>query len=316
MDGGTGGEGSQPPQPSGGTGSSEVAGDLDTYQGKYVDIGLDTNNNSKVDDWEVFYATTDRIFLIAADYVPVTKLEEWKVIGEDGTLDSNGFKKYDENYRVYWPSTPTDFLDLPDLNLVMHTGYDLTEHETQPNSIAVSHLLNTTAWDGIKEAAGKKDSIDFVIGGPTLEMWCAAWKEAIEGNGDNLVVLEADPQTSGNGYKVKYNGTSAYYWYVNGSSSSGPAADILDKYKTFFPHSAVHDNCYGYWLASPSANGYNYLLYVGYGGNVSVSGYDDGYLGLRPVVCLGSGVSLVESAGTGKYTLSKSDIRTLFLEAS
>ena len=291
---------------SGGTGSSEVADGLKEYQGKYVDIGLDTNDDGEVNDWEVFYATTDRIFLIVADYVPVTKLTEWGVIGESGALKENGFQQYSNyTYNVYWPSTPKTFLTLPDLGVVMHNGYSLDTHNTNPNSIAVSHLLNTTAWDGIKEAAGKKDSIDFVIGGPTLEMWCAAWKEAIKGNTDNLVVLEADPKTSGTGYNVKYNGTSKDWLYVTGDQNNEPASATLDKYKTFFPHSDVHDNCYGYWLASPSASYYAFLMYVRYGGNVRSYYYYSDFLGLRPVVCLNSGVSLQESAGTGKYTLSK-----------
>ena len=289
----------------GGTGSSEVADGLKEYQGKYVDIGLDTNDDGEVNDWEVFYATTDRIFLIVADYVPVTKLTEWGVIGESGALKENGFQQYSNyTYNVYWPSTPKTFLTLPDLGVVMHNGYSLDTHNTNPNSIAVSHLLNTTAWEGIKNAASKKASIDFVIGGPTLEMWCAAWKEAIEGNGDSLVALEADPQTSGTGYNVKYNGTSKAWLYVTGDQSKAPASSTLDKYKTFFPHSAIYQNCYGYWLASPSAYLNDSLMFVNSNGNVNYYDYGHTYYGVRPVVCLGSGVSLVENADGKYYTLS------------
>ena len=296
-----------------GIGSTEVSGELKKYQGKYVDIGLDINDSKKEDgterpagDWELFYATTDRIFLIAADYVPVTKLTEWGVIGDRGALSDPGFQRFSYyTYNVNWPSTPKTFLKLPDLDVVMHGEYRLDPTSPIPNSIAVSHLLNTAAWDGIKEAAGKKDSIDFVIGGPTLEMWCAAWEVAIKGNPDDLVALEADPQTNGTGYKVKYNGTSGCWLYVTGSPKSKPDSDTLDKYKTFFPHSAVHDGCYGYWLASPSAYDDDWLMNVYSEGEVSCNPCNAANYGVRPVVCLGSGVSLVEIAESGKYTLSK-----------
>ncbi len=287
--------------------SSEVARSLKEYQGKYVDIGLDTNGNSKVDDWEIFYAGNGRIFLIAADYVPADNLKTWGIIGDTGSLKDNGFQQYSSDYKyiVNW-STPTRFLTLPTTpdkfsSLVMHTGYTL--NDSNPNSIAVSHLLNTEAWSGIKEATDKKDFIDFVIGGPTLEMWCAAWKEAVNGDAD-LKPIEADPQASESGYNVKYGETSEMYMYVNGSTDYEPDTTKLDKYKTFFPHTTVvEDICYGYWLASPSSTSSTYapkfLMYVEYDGLVAYYGYDNFFCSVRPVVSLRSGVKLVEKEPGG-----------------
>ena len=241
----------------GGIGSTEVSGKLKEYQGKYVDIGLDINDSENedgtkntTDDWEIFYATEDRIFLIAADYVPVTKLTDWNVIGDNGSLSDKGFKQYsDYKYGVYWKS-PTTFLQLPTeptnfLDLVMHKGCDLENYSSSYSSIAVSHLLNTKAWEGIKTAAEKKDSIDFVIGGPTFEMWCEAWKAAIVGNPYGLVGLEAYTRGTDCFYSVKYGETSNVYLFVNGSATyaSTPAPDILGKYTTFFPHTKPTENC-------------------------------------------------------------------------
>ena len=296
----------------GGTDSSEVAGNLDQYQRKYVDIGLEINDNDNTaDDWELFYATEDRIFLIAADYVPTSKLEAWNVIGTSGTLNSNGFKKYDSNYNVNW-GKPTTFLKdgLADLTLVKHTTYDLKSNSGNPNSIAVSHLLNTTAWNGIKEAAGKKTSIDFVIGGPTLEMWCAAWNEAVK-NDDTFKQIQAD-QTNAVGYYVGCEATSEtkeIYLYMNGKKSElgSNLTTLGEKYKTFFPRVATEQGCSGYWLASPSAVDTNSLMVVYCNGRVD--GYDsfgEDNNGVRPLVSLASGVQIVETEeGSGKYYITE-----------
>ena len=288
----------------GGTGSSEVADNLKKYQGKYVDIGLDvTGTTATTDDWEIFYAGNGRIFLIAADYVPVEKLKTWSVIRDNTILNTNGFDKTSGTYNVYW-STPKTFLELPDLNVVMHTQYDLKSNNSNPNSIAVSHLLNTTAWNGIKEAASKEkqDFIDFVIGGPTLEMWCAAWNKAVKGDED-FVEINPVPQTNGTGYNVSSASMQdKTYLYMNGTQTAleDELTTLGNDYKTFFPHVAEYNSCHGYWLASPSARNVNSLVGVYYDGGVYGGDYDDGDYGVRPVVSLQSGVRLVEKEGVEK----------------
>ncbi len=245
----------------------EVANNLKKYQGKYVDIGLDVDGaEGTTNDWEIFYVNENRIFLIATDYVPADVLEnQWHVIGDNGKLKDAGFKSAGSSYtyNVNWSSP--QFLTLPAepnnyLDLVMHKGYTLDE--SNGNSKVVSQLLNTEAWNEIKETSGKKDCIDFAIGGPTLEMWCATWNKAVEKDTD-FSEIEAEPSTSEPGYKVKAGAISFYTLWL-GSSNSKPSADKLEQYKTFFPHTSEVDNCSGYWLASPSANDSNRLLAIGW----------------------------------------------------
>ncbi len=296
----------------------EVGSHLNEYQGKYVDIGLNTNGNDvTTDDWELFYAGNGRIYLIAADYVPADVLEQqWHVIGSGGTLTSYGFERYSnsDTYCVRWPSTPTEFLALPTepnnyLDLVMHKGYTLDDSKN--NSKAVSQLLNTTSWNGIKTAASadKQKCIDFVIGGPTLEMWCEAWNEAVEGDTNGFVTIDPDPQTSSYGYKVKHDTTSGYSMYMDGKTSSTLSSDqntaLKTTYKTFFPHTESYQSCSGYWLASPSDYFTLYLMGVYYDGRVDRGSYNGRGLGVRPVVCLESGVQLTEtSKGSNIYNVS------------
>ena len=300
---------------SGGTGSGEVADGLKEYQGKYVDIGLDINDSKKedgtedtTDDWEIFYATKDRIFLIAADYVPVTKLKDWGVMGSGTTLNTNGVTS-SRTYGVCW-STPKNFSSvLPDLTEVMHTGYSLETNKGNPNSIAVSDLLDTTAWEGIKTAATERAKIGYVIGGPTLEMWCAAWNEAVGADDETFKQIQPDGAGS-TGYYVgctATNQTKKTCLFMNGTTSSlgSNLSTLGSSYPLFFPRTESVSSCYGFWLASPSAESNGNLFVVYYDGSVTYSyGYNCTNFGVRPVVCLESGVSLVESAGTGKYTLS------------
>ena len=305
--------------PTGGIESEKVASNLKEYQGKFVDIGLDVDGKEgTTNDWEIFYVNESRIFLVSADYVPTEKLKTWNVIGS-GTLDTNGFKEGASNFPhvVYWPnySTKLGFLDLPTepdnfLGLVMHNGYNLETNKGHFGSKAASNLLNKDSWNAIKTASGKSDCIDFVIGGPTIEMWCAAWNKAVEGDTNGFVTIDPDPKTSGNGYgyNVKHDSTSNYTLYMNGTTSSlGDKLTALGTtYKTFFPHTESIQGCYGYWLSSPSAGADDALMVVNYSGDVNANYLYANYSAVRPLVCLQSGVQLVEtSEGSNIYNVSK-----------
>ena len=50
--------------------------------------------------------------------------------------------------------------------------------------------------------------------------------------------------------------------------------------------------CYGYWLASPSASSASLVMDVYCIGSVSISGYSNALYGVRPVVSLKSGVKI------------------------
>ena len=114
--------------------------------------------------------------------------------------------------------------------------------------------------------------------------------------------------TDGSGYNVKYDKTSDYGLKVNGTTSTPITGDQLTAlgttYKTFFPHTRSYDDCVGYWLASPSADDDRFLLDIHYTGAVACANYTAG-LGVRPIVCLQSGVQLTEtSKGSNIYNVS------------
>ncbi len=286
---------------------------LDLY-GIYVDIGLEINDNNKVDDWEIFYAGNDRIYLIATDYVPTSKLEDWNVIGEGTTLDDAGFSKYN-NYVVNWQNAPTQFFNLPTepedfLSLVKHNGYNLEENKTNANSIAVSQLINSDAWSGIKEATSMENQkyIDFVIGGPTLEMLCTAWNKTVDGDENEFISITAD-SSGETGYYVSSEKMKDQTWlYMNGTQTElGDKLDILGtKYKTFFPHTALYEDCYGYWLASPCADSSDGLMRIRYDGRVLGDAQYNVSYGVRPIICLKSETNIAWDSENEMFKLTSS----------
>ncbi len=277
--------------PSSGIGSSDIAGNLKDYQGKYVDIGLDTNGDREVNDWEIFYVNEDRIFLIAADYVPNEKLKEW------GVTKSENFDSVNDDL----------------LNTLMFGKYKLKEHQEIENSKATLQMLDKEAWDGIKEKATEKDKIDFVVGGPTLGMWCEAWNEAIDGNTDfNKINVGSFDEY---GFNLSMNGEETEVCLVInmtlkdfGESLKRGDLAMLSKLgeeeKTFFPRvpASNSDKLGGYWLASPLTILDGGLLggVTSYGMIVAEDPTDSG-ADVRPVITLKPKVRLVrESDGLFK----------------
>ena len=58
--------------------------------------------------------------------------------------------------------------------------------------------------------------------------------------------------------------------------------------------------CYGYWLASPAARGYNLVMTVSYEGAVNGNDYYNTCYGVRPVVSLKSEIYVEVEEKVGK----------------
>ena len=68
----------------------------------------------------------------------------------------------------------------------------------------------------------------------------------------------------------------------------------------YFPHKAVWNECYGYWLASPNSDGSKFMSQVEFNGEVDLSGYNCKYpeFGIRPFVSLLSDVKMTWTGGS------------------
>ena len=240
-----------------------------------------TNYNANGIEWKVFYATSDRIYLIASDYVHYSKLTN---------AYKNGASCHDTStcpYDYYWASGGTSLETTGRQDeIFMATGYTL--NSSNQNSKCVSGLLNTNNWTDFVDT----NYADYAIGGPTLNMYKASW------NAKGYTALYTNTGTKG-----YYVGTSVRpeTTYVNMSKKAG-YGDTL-----YYPRQSSYANCYGYWLAAPSEYGSIIIVKVKCDGSVGGDGYsyyNIGSYGVRPLVSLKSGVTLQDNSN-GTVTLIK-----------
>ena len=286
----------------------EKLSDLVTSEnyGDYVDypVDLGIGKEGTQDDWKLFYKNDDgRIFIIAADYVPLSnsQLKE--------AMEAVKMNRQNGDYCAYWSGSVPRFNENwnTQSSLVMATGYNLKDHETCYNSKGVSHLLDTEKWASFVSSSNGYG--EFAIGGSTIKMWCAAWNAYLQAHpNENSKEITAET-TNTNGYYVSSNtNADKTSLYMNGTTSyQGDLLTTLESgYSLFFPHTDKVGSCCGYWLASPGAKSISSILQVRCDhGSVGCEVVFSNFLGLRPVVCLNSGISATYDAGTKIYTLSK-----------
>ena len=153
---------------------------------------------------------------------------------------------------------------------------------------ATAYLLDTEAWSVFKDTLNKEESkVEYVIGGPTLELFIASYNNTHETDINYEV-------TNKRGYSIKWSTDSSYSYYIEG----------LDTTETLYINDATDDRAWGYWLASPSAYDSRSirLFYVCSLGTVGSYGYTANNVASRPLVCLKSGIQLVEQE-SGKYAI-------------
>ena len=243
-----------------------------------------TNYNANGIEWKVFYATTDRIYLIASDYVHYSKLTNAYKNG------ASCYNTSDYPYSYYWHGGGTSLETTGRQDgIFMATGYTL--NSSNINSKCVSGLLNTNNWTKFVDT----NYADYAIGGPTLNMYIASW--------------------NAKGYTKLYTNTNTNGYYVG--TSANPETPKVDMSNTagygdtlYYPHQSEYFGCNGYWLAAPSADKPSHFMDVDRYGDVSYFGYhtiDGEYyidLGVRPLVSLKSGVTLKKNSD-GTVTLIK-----------
>lgn len=236
-----------------------------------------------VDKWRIFHKDTDgRIYLIADDYVPYDNLP--------ATTAGTALTKGGTDYRAYWNTTAINnytgnvwISNNTNVNARKWLNKFLTEYPSNGTDgiKATSYMMDTKSWSGF---AG--DKAEYAIGGPTIELFSASYKVT-----HPYKYIECD-NVNNAGYYVKWSDDTSYTFFV--------ANLTKDDFNKIYINSD-QSKATGMWLASPSASSGNVLV-TRYDGSLQRYSYSQNLFGFRPVVCLKSGVNLLNN-GDGTYKI-------------
>ena len=246
-----------------------------SHYGDYVDYPIDLNEDGNTaNDWRIFYNDGEHIFIIAADYV---KNNSTYINFSSLGVDRVG------NYSVNWNLVPSSAQNVEENTLSLFKQ-SWTDYSTNSNGRCISTMLNTDNWTGLVNST----YADYAIGGATMEMWISSY------NGNSSIPLYCN-NTNNNGY---------YVGNINTPTTTYQMMENLgDKDSLYLPHREVYNNdCYGYFLATPSASSENSIAYVAYTGYIGCNESYRYILGIRPVVCLNAEVTAEYQNGV--WTLS------------
>ena len=267
--------------------ATEIANHAEIYYGREVTNYTDPSGDPDI-KWQIYYADKDSntIYLIADrcarnSYIPQSK--------GSYSIDKSG--SYNINFSsIYQAYTGSASITDARVNKLI-SWVSSYPSSTNANIRSIAYLLDIDLWN-----AQYKDSTygAYAIGGPTIELFCKSYKDT---HPDRYIEC-ADMNS--NGYNVKWSNGS-YGYYISGLPTSVDYKKIFRNYRLYVIPETSNSNYY--WLASPSAINGNRLLYVDCSGSVDSYSYSNA-LGVRPLVCLQSGIQLV-SNGDGTYKLSK-----------
>ena len=212
-----------------------------TYYGAEVEnYGVIYDDTAEASNkWRIFYADENNIYLIADDYIHA-----------DYAPDAGSYEIHvnSTSYRlsmvnVYKNYTGAASIESTFANKWLSAYYPSNKTNTNTNIKAVAYMLDTKIWNPIY----KNDYAEYAIGGPTLEMYCASYKDTHPSK-----YIECTANSTG--YQVRWNGGS-YSYSITGVPQ--------DEYNSIYIKSDT-SKARAMWLASPSARSTNGLMLAYY----------------------------------------------------
>ena len=252
--------------------AAEVAKHPVVYCGKEV-TGYTCDNSAGVNKWKIYHSDGKNIYLIADNYITGEYIPTKDGATMTASSTTNAYYFEEALLNKY-----TGAASITDTNIIPWLSYLKSSYggsdNTNKNMKATAYLLDTEIWKGFRNSTKAK----YAIGAPTLDMFVASY--------NTRFARQIETIAQETGYKLKFTDGDSYgYSLVTG--------DYL----------TAHQNKDGYayymWLAGPSASNSNSLMGVNYNGGVDYYYYDHRSLGVRPLVCLESGVSLEKQEVNG-----------------
>lgn len=270
------------------TNATTISKDAVTYYGALVEnynVTYDATEGAS-NAWRIFYSDGTNIYLIADDYIHYD-YAPYKTT-------TNKIYKNSTDYRLSFDNVYKDYTGSSSINSGfagkwLSSYWKNNSESTNTNIRAVAYMLDTSIWN---TRFRNSEYADYAIGGPTLEMYCASYKDT---HPTKYIECEAESNTTG--YKVKWNSDSTYSTAISGLATSNDCNNIYIKSDTA--------KAYAMWLASPSADGTGSVMNAYCNGNVGNYSYASSNPGLRPLVCLSSDIQL-KKLDNGNYRIVKS----------
>lgn len=222
--------------------AADISENPTLYYGAEV-IGY-TCTGSGVEKWRIFYADESNIYLIADDCIDAEYIPD----GKEGTPITVS-NEYGTSYIVHFEAVINDYPEganwIKENSLAKEWLSQFLNNKNYNTSInnnikAVAYLMDTNVWSCY---AG--NHAEYAIGGPTIELFCASYKDTHPSQYVEYSV------TNSYGYSLKWNNEEEY----NTSIEDGIDMIYNGIYTAISRNSADVK-----WIASPSAKNTNNLL--------------------------------------------------------
>ena len=248
--------------------------------------GYDCDNSAAVNNWLLFYADDNNIYLIADDYIPY----EYIPSNSSGNKPN---RKLDSERGIYFSEELLNNYggseDIKDEKIkALNNDYFTKGYTSYYDSMkAVAYMLDTNTWSVY---AG--DKADYAIGGPTIELFFKSY--------DEKYGAEYMARARSNlGYEMSEDGGITWW---------GPYDNYLNQNDSTYVISS-EEKANGLVIASPYYENVERNRLIGIGNEGRLYSWEaDDYnsigtkYGLRPIVCLKSDVKLQKNSD-GSYTI-------------